>query len=169
MSAAEWSQPLADEFIKIKIEGEEKLIAAIKKFPQEVAKDMGHAGFEAGRNVYRSKGLANYPRATASNRPPVPYYIRTVGMQTSESHNTKKSENLGKQWYVRKHLNSFSVEIGNRASYAKYLHGTREEQNLFHYLVGWRSLYDVVEEKMMMITRTYNAWVNHTLKRLGLQ
>jgi hypothetical protein len=158
---------MPDEFIKITIEGEEKLIAAIKQFPREVAKDLGQAGNEAAsRVVLPTYGLKAYPKATSANQPPVPYYIRGRGTQTSASHNTMTSENLGKQWYVRKNLTSYSVEIGNKASYAQWVHG--EKQAVIHGIRGWRKLTDVVQEKMGMITQTYNAWVRHTLQRLGL-
>jgi len=156
---------MPDDFIKIEVEGIEKITAALARFPREIAKYMQQAGSEAAkRAILPTQGLKKYPGTTAANAPPVPYYIRGRGTQTAHG-NLGNSERLGTQWYI-KASKSFSTEIGNRASYAKYVHG--EEQASFMGPKGWRKLGDVVKEKMGDIVKVYQAWVDKLIRDLGL-
>lgn len=151
--------------IKITVVGIEKIQASLTKFPREISKYLGQAGDEAAkREVLKTKGLQQYPPATAANAPPFPYYIRGRGTQTSQWHNTGSSERLGTQWYVKKV--GMGTEIGNRASYAKWVNG--EEQASFMKPKGWRILLEVVKEKLPEITNIYQRWVNKLLRDLGL-
>lgn len=69
---------------------------------------------------------------------PVPTYQRGWGPIYASGRKSKKktSENLGKQWYVKS--SDFSAEVGNRASYAEFVHGERQAK--FHGARGWRKL-----------------------------
>lgn len=150
--------------IKIDVEGEEKLIAAIEKYPREVGRNLGAAGKEAANMILDIEGLRRYPPETESNMPPEPYYIRGRGMQY-KSKNTMKSERLGTRWYVRQKVGGYITQIGNSASYAKYVHGDQQSSKL---KAAWRRLSDVAQEQMGTITDIYNRWIAYTLKKLGL-
>lgn len=150
--------------IKITVVGMEKIQAALNKFPREIEKNVVQAGDQvAKRVIFTTVGVQKYPPATEANSPPTPYYIRGRGTQT-EHGNLGNSENLGKQWYVKQV--GLGTEIGNRASYGKWVHG--EEQAHFMKPKGWRILTEVVEEKMVQITKVYQAWITKTLRDLGL-
>ncbi len=155
---------MADDFIKIEVQGIEKITAALEKFPKEISKYLQFAGTEAADLALKTEGLQRYPPATAANAPPEPYYIRGRGTMT-KSGLRATSENLSKQWYV-KASKSFSTEIGNRASYARYVHG--EEQARAMARIGWRKLGDVISEKMGDIVKVYQAWVDKLLRDLNL-
>jgi len=150
--------------IKVTVTGLKELQAAIAKFPRMAGIYMGKAGMEAAKRVILpTEGLQKYPPATEANRPPTPYYQRGMGMVYKNSVK-KTSENLGKQWYTKSE--NFKTEIGNRASYAHWVHG--EDQASFMAPKGWRKLLDVVTEKMPQITKVYNAWVKKLLKDIKL-
>lgn len=150
--------------IKVTITGLKELQAAIAKFPKQSAIYLGKAGKEAAdRVILPEEGLKKYPPATGANAPPTPYYIRGVGTQYL-SKNLGNSERLGTQWYVKSA--SFKTEIGNRASYAKWVHG--EEQASFMAPKGWRKLTEVAKEKLADITKVYDAWVKKLLKDIKL-
>ena len=151
--------------LKIKVEGLDKLIKAFDQFPREVARTMSQAGHEAARKVILpTQGLQNYPPETGANQPPTPYYQRGAGM-VYKSYTKHVSENLGKKWHVRR-LGSGGTEIGNVASYAKYVHG--DEQAKAMAAIGWRKLKDVASEKTDKIRVVYQKWINRLIRRLGL-
>ena len=150
--------------IKITVVGLDKVLAALSKFPNQIAKYVTQAGDEAAnRVILNERGLKKYPPATSANMPPTPYYIRGRGMQY-KTYNTNSSERLGTQWYVKKA--GLGTEIGNRASYARYVVG--EEQALFMAPKGWRKLYEVAMEKKDKIKAVYQAWINKLIRDLGL-
>lgn len=149
---------------KIEVKGLDKLEAGLQKFPHEIAKYLQQAGDESAKRVIlKEKGLQLYPPATEANAPPVPYYVRGRGTQTA-SGNKYNSERLGTQWYVEPE--GLGTRIGNRASYAKWVHG--EEQAHFMAPKGWRKLLEVAEEKRDKITKVYQAWVDKLIHDLGL-
>ena len=149
----------------IKIEGIKELQDAFRKFPAEVKKNMQSAAAEASDKVLLpTQGLQRYPPATAANRPPVPYYVRGRGTEY-KSGNSGSSENLSKQWYT-KPLGWGGAEIGNRASYARWVHGDEQARALAKY--GWRRLADVAKEKTAAIVAVYDKWIKYTLRKLGL-
>ena len=155
-----------DNFIRIEVKGLKELEAAIAKFPQQSAKYMGQAGEEVAKKViFTTEGLKKYPPLTDANAPPTPYYIRGRGTQT-KSGNTGKSEKLGTLWYAK--AQGYSTAVGNRASYAKYVHGD-DDQATFMAPKGWRKLKEVAEEKITEITKVYDAWVGKLLKDIGLK
>ena len=161
--------------VHVEIKGLARLQAAFRAFPKQVARNISQAVHEAAKDVILpTKGLQRYPPATDANRPPTPYYKRGTGMQTSKSRNLMNSENLGKQWYVRRV--GAEGKIGNRASYAKWVHGdpkegegqAREMSQSAKIPKGWRILKEVADEKIGKITSVYSNWVGKTLRDLGL-
>ena len=154
------------DFIRIEgLESIDKLLLALKRFPQQVKRNLGAAGLEAVKRViFPVQGLKRYPPATAANQPPTPYYIRGRGTQYKSRH-TGSSVRYGTQWYSKSQ--GYATEIGNRASYARWLAG--EEQARHMAPKGWRKLIDVVNEKMADITKVYQAWIDRTLREIGLK
>jgi hypothetical protein len=147
----------------IKIEGIDKLERFIKRFPVEVRRNMLAAAQEASKKVILpTMGLQKYPPATDVNRPPEPYYIRGRGTQT-KSGNRGNSERLGTQWYVRA-LGRTGAEIGNRASYARWVHG--EEQATAMGKIGWKKLIDVAKDKTADIIKVFDKWIAYTIRKL---
>ena len=149
---------------QIEIVGLDKLLAAFEKFPNKVTKALKGAGEESSKIIIESKGLQNYPGTTAANAPPTPYYIRGRGTQYKNTNNWS-SERLATQWYVK--TSGFQTKIGNRASYAKWVHG-KEDQATAMADIGWKKLFDVAKQKKGRITKIYQAWVNKLLKELNL-
>lgn len=150
----------------IRIEGMDKLRAAFKKFPIIVRADMKAAGIEAAKKVILpTVGLQKYPPTTAANEPPEPYYIRGRGTQ-NKGGNRRNSEGLSTQWYIRQ-SGQMGTAIGNRASYARWVHG--EEQAQAMGAIGWRKLAEVAKEKTPEIIKVFDRWILYTLKRVGLK
>ena len=150
--------------MQVEVKGLDQLMAAFRKFPKQVARNMSTAAREAANDVILpTRGLQRYPKLTDANRPPTPYYLRGTGM-VYKNHTKMTSENLGKQWNVKRE--GYLARIGNRASYAKWVHG--EEQAKAMGEKGWRKLLDVAKEKIVPVTKIYNRWVAKTLKDLGV-
>jgi len=150
--------------IKIEVEGLDKVVAKLDKFPREIARNFGAAGAEAAKDVVLpTEGLQNYPPMTAANAPPVPYYIRGVGTQYA-TRNLMNSQRLGTRWVVER--KGFSTVIGNPVSYSRYVHG--EEQAKAMAGIGWKKLLDTARKKIGSIKKVYQAWVKKTIRDLGL-
>ena len=150
--------------VKIEVEGLDKVLAKLHKFPGKIARNFSAAGAEAAKDVILpTEGLLNYPPITEANMPPVPYYIRGRGTQYM-TRNLMNSERLGTRWVVER--KGFSTVIGNPVSYARFVHG--EEQAEAMASIGWRKLFDVAKEKIKAIQKVYQAWVNKTIKDLKL-
>lgn len=150
--------------LKIEIEGLDKIVAKLDKFPRQIARNFGAAGEEAAKDVILpTEGMQNYPPKTEANVPPTPYYVRHRGTQY-KTRNLENSELLGTKWTIERR--GFNTAIGNPVSYARYVHG--EEQARWMKAIGWRKLFDVAKEKLNDIKKVYNAWVSKTIKDLGL-
>ncbi len=151
--------------LEVELKGLDELNRAMKKFPKTVIKNLGAAGKEAAEDiVLRTEGLRNYPPETAANKPPTPYYIRGVGTQT-QSGNYLNSERLGTKWNVTQR--GAEITVSNPASYAPRVHG--EEQIGTMDIIGWKKLYDTAKKKIKQITVVYQAWVDKTLRDVGLK
>jgi hypothetical protein len=150
--------------LEIRVTGLDKVVAAIDRFPREIAKYMRAAGKEAGREVVDTVGLRQYPPAGEGNVPPTPFYIRGVGTQYATK-NLHNSERYGTQFYITPM--TYGATIGNRASYAKWL--TDETDQAQHMAkIGWRKLIDVAHEKVHQIETIYDKWIAKLIKDLGL-
>ena len=154
---------MSDPF-EIKIEGADKIIAALNKFPVEIKRNFELAGQEAATEIIMTEGLKVYPPKTAANAPPTPYYIRGTGMQY-KSRNNGKSEDYKNQFYAKSVTGG--TLIGNRASYAKYLADENKQAQAMA-RIGWRKLIDVAREKLGKITTIFNKWAQYTIDKLGL-
>lgn len=150
--------------IRIRIEGLDKLLKALAKFPQEARHYLRGAGEEASRDaILKTTGLQKYPPSTAANQPPAPYYKRGVGMvYTSRIRAT--SERLGTQWTVKS--DALKTTISNRASYAKWVHGEQQARAMAR--IGWHQLFETAKEKQSEIQAVYNKWVAALLRKLEL-
>ena len=157
---------MPDGPIKITVTGLKELQAAIAKFPKQVEIYMVRAGQESAKRVILpTQGMQKYPPVGEANRPPTPYYQRGLGTIYKNSVKAS-SENLGKQWYVM-HRSTFTTEIGNRASYAQYVHGD-DTQARFMSPKGWRKLKEVAKEKMPQLVKVYDAWIKKLLHDIKL-
>lgn len=149
--------------IDIEVKGADKLVANLEKFEKEIRAGMQAAGEEAATEIITTTGLQKYPPATEANRPPTPYYIRNIGTQL-KSKNLGNSENYGKQFYIKRGKTTI---IGNRASYAKWLTDEKlqAEASAKH---GWRKIVEVAKEKLEIITKIYDRWIEKMIRDLGL-
>ena len=158
---------MPDDF-SFKTQGIDKLAANLDRLGRKLTVYLAHAGKEASDEILNEPGLRKYPPKTRANQPPTPYYVRGRGIKYA-SYLKPVSENLGKQWY-RKVAGS-SIRIGNRASYAKWVHGDEQAKHMSKDAAipkGWRKLTDVATEKFTMIKKIYQAWVNKAIKELDL-
>lgn len=160
---------MADK-ISIHVTGIDKLSANLDRLGDSIKKDLGTAGHEAATEILDTVGLRAYPPATEANRPPTPYYVRTIGMQRAgrrkPEYNDKSSQNLGKKFYVRSTQNGTVVNIGNPVTYAPYVVG--DEQSAPMAAKGWRKLVDVANEKITQITEIYQGWIDRIIRINGL-
>jgi hypothetical protein len=150
--------------LSITIKGMDKVITALDRFPKEIYRYMVAAGKEAGSRVISTEGLKRYPPATEANVPPVPFYIRGMGTQYA-TRNLGNSERYGSRFYVK--ASAYGAEVGNTASYAKYLAGDQQAGHMAK--IGWRKLLEVAQEKVGLITDVYERWVTKLIKDLGLR
>lgn len=169
--------------VKITITGIERVIIAMRKVPDQVEKYFSHAGGDIGRTIIKERGLANYPRATEANNPGRTrtvelggkmvtfrqgYYERGRGyfapVRGGGYKLVRGSMTLGKQFYVNNVPGK--ITISNKADYAPYVIG--EEQAGAMAKIGWKKLSDVAKDKIEIITRIYQRWINKMLRDLGL-
>jgi hypothetical protein len=154
-----------DNIISIKVEGLDKVLKALEKFPHKIASYMSQAGVEAGKDLIEQEGLKKYPPRGPWNQPPVPYYKRGTGM-VYKNKIVRSSQVYGKQWYVER--KSYGAEIGNRASYAKYLAGEEGERVYWATSHGWLPLFTTAKRHIKEITATFQKWTDKLIKDLGL-
>lgn len=159
-----------DDVITIEVDAE-KLLKALDSAPRELKRQLQQAGKSAAKIVLDTRGVQEYPAETSANRPPTPYYIRNRGTQY-KSYNKGESENIGKQWSVRS--SGYGVTIGNRASYAPYVHGTKgvtgnKGQAWNMGLKGWNQIWLVAKRKTAEIARKYDQFISEALRRAGLK
>ncbi len=160
--------------IEIEIKGADKIVAALTKFPQEIAQNFRKAGEEAEEEIVETRGLKNYPPKTEANAPgrysikthqKMGYYVRGTGAFSPSGKQTGGSEDYGSNFYA-KHTPGGTI-IGNRTSYAKYLADENLQARVME-KYGWRKLIDVAKEKLGIITTIFNKWAQYTIDKLGL-
>jgi hypothetical protein len=155
---------MADEAIRIEVKGLDELLAKFDKFPKQIARNMSQAGHEAAnRVILNTEGLKAYPPASEGNREPTPYWIRGRGLETDKG-NLNNSERMGTKWTTKRE--GFNTMIGNSASYAKWVHGDDQAKAMAGH--GWKKLFEVAKDKLSQIQKVYQAWVDKTIKELGL-
>jgi len=169
--------------LKVDVQNEEKVIAALGKFPKQVVKYLNAAGAESAKVIMAERGLKSYPPSTAANRPGrtrtvningrpatfrMGYYKRGEGalvpVRGGGYKSLRNSQNLGKQWKVTQL--GYGVKIAVGSTYAPYVHG--EEQAKAMAGIGWRRLIDVAMLKLGAIKQIYQGWVDKLIADLGL-
>ena len=148
----------------IRIEGLDKLVESLRRYPNEMAAVARDAGEESAKVILETVGIQSYPPETYRNKPPTPYYIRGRGMQSSPGYNTGKSERYGTKWSVEH--SGYKTVVGNVASYAPYLGGDKQAKVMG--VIGWRKLREVAEEKKGIIKEIYIKWIEYVLRKIGL-
>lgn len=174
--------------VRIEIEGLDRLMIALQKFPREVSRYLIAAGREASeRVILDTQGLKTYPPSTAANRPGrmktvyfpstgrtaefrMSYYERNRGtwlpVRGGGWRNLGNSQRLKDQFYTKRISSGYAVEIGNRSTYARYVVG--EQQPSWMATIGWRRLIDVVRDKMPEIRDVYQRKIDLLLFKLRL-
>lgn len=171
--------------IKIEIEGLDKVRAAIEKFPEETKKRFKVAGQDVSKLIFDVPGLKNYPPAGAGNSPgrtdgkgrPMGYYNRGIGYVSANGKQYKTSQRLGSKtmvtrknttvktgWY--EYADGLSDKIGTNVTYAPYVVG--DQQAGWAKAVGWRNLYEVVDEKITEIAEVYQRHIKNMIRALDL-
>lgn len=157
---------MTDSF-KIELTGVTELQESLQRVSSMLDTYMQAAGAEAVKNeILTTVGLQIYPPETAANLPPVPYYIRGTGMQTSASYNTGKSQHLGEKWVTTGI--PYGIKLSNSVSYSGFVHG-KDTQAAAMGAIGWRKLWDVAEEKRAAITNVFQRWFDKLLHDAGLK
>lgn len=161
---------MAEDIITIHIDGIDRVISNLDRLSDSIRRDISAAGQEAANEILDTRGIRLYPPETDANRPPTPYYIRGRGMQRAgrrrPEYNDLKSERLGTQWYVVADYSSMQTVVGNRASYAPYVHGDEQAHRMA--AKGWRRLFEVAQEKIAQITEIYQAWIDRIIRTNNL-
>lgn len=106
-----------------------------------------------GRDIYGK--ASKYPPISSANAPPYPYWKRGTGTMYAGGSSDERSEKLGDRWF----LNLFPsyVELGNRATYAGWVHGP--DQARIHKERGWKQLLTVAIEQLPELIRKMAAQV----------
>lgn len=160
--------------ITARIQGLDKVNAAIAKFPQAIESVNKLAGLDAGNNILKEPGLRTYPPGTARNQAgrekngrPQGFYIRGRGYMSPQAGGYKlnpSSEKYGTKWYIKS--SGKSTLVGNPTTYAQYLAG--DYQPAWAKEVGWKNLLDVAKQKLDETVRIYERHIDAAIKRLGL-
>jgi hypothetical protein len=153
------------EPINIKIVGLDKVNKNLAALEKDLPVYLQGARIDVTDEILNTQGLRKYPPATSANQPPVPYYIRGRGMQTSASRNNNKSERLGTRW-LSVPYSRIGMRISNPASYAPYVHGDDQARHMAK--KGWRKLYDVAKGKTKQIGEIYSRWIDKLIKKHNL-
>jgi hypothetical protein len=113
-------------------------------------------GLRAGAAHYRGK-IAKYPAASIANSPSNPrgrWYERGYGQRWKKRDGTvagsRTSQMLGRLWAQREQAGGMQQVVGNRATYAVYVHSS-ERQVGFHQARGWKNEEQVWEEEKQVI------------------
>ena len=149
--------------ISLKIDGLDKLEAALKKAPAVIDDAVEGAGNQIGNVILETRGIRLYPPAGSGNRPPTPYWVRGVGLQTARG-NRNNSQMMNKKFTVK--TASRVITIANNATYAGYVIGEKQSSAMGR--IGWRRMIDVAKEKQPELTRVLNAWLQRAFDKLGL-
>lgn len=155
---------MADSNVSIEVKGIKELNVKLNKLGVSLEKYAQQGFVEASKDILKTEGIQKYPPSTDANLPPTPYYKRGMGMQY-KTRNNGKSERYGTQWHVDKV--KWGIKIANRASYAKYLTGDKEQARVMA-RIGWKKISDVVKDRMPKIKKTVNAWIKQAIKKAGL-
>ena len=120
--------------------------------------------------------IADYPRATAANRPPgingYSWYERGFGTRTVTRRSYPTSEELGRSWTTETEGGFFGGgvrgTVGTGVSYGPYVHDP-DKQASFHTARGWPTTDEVVRENEKGIVGLFERAVNKLFKMVGLK
>jgi hypothetical protein len=133
--------------LSLKIEGIDKLVAKLNVI--EAAKYL--RPFMSAAVAEIKDGVAVYPPATdANNSMARRWYERGYGPRWQRRDGSvggrRTSERLGTRWTTKVTNGGLTGEVGNNASYARYVQD-RVKQAWFHRRTGWVTAQDVLEER----------------------
>ena len=110
--------------------------------------------------------IAKYPLESAANRPPGPngysWYVRGYGTRTRTGRGYPTSKDLGPSWTVKYSNGHRRAEIGNNASYGKYVQD-KDEQAGWH-KGRWHTIQDVVKKQTPAIIGFFKAAYDKAVK-----
>ena len=161
--------------ISIEVDAED-LKLALKKAPDILRREISKAGRDAAKTILAVEGLRNYPAQQSPSNPRSGYkrgvgsYYRRADGTVKQYHN---SEDVGSKWTVRT-TSDFKTVIGNSASYAPFLHGTKGRtgpvgQARRMAKRGWRQILDVAQEMVFKYKHHYERAVERALQKAGLK
>lgn len=151
--------------VKVTVKGLKELQTALKRFPAALKTTYASMREAEMRFILddRGGGKPMYPRETAANRPPTPYYIRGIGTQYKRG-NAMNSQQMDTKFYVRKTASNYTTILGNRASYAPYVIGNMQSAVMKR--LGWKTMTQVAKNSMPKIIKAWNKIIKETLLRL---
>jgi hypothetical protein len=154
--------------ITIEVEGIKALEAKLNKL-RDVGAAVGPAFLTSGYEVrdwvkqYPPSGIANAPKA------PGRWYERGYGSKYARRDGTvtgrKTSEMLNRSWSMTHTTTAHGVEvrIGNRASYARYVHD-EERQAGFHAARGWRTAQAAIRKFESVIVKRISDAIDRAMR-----
>lgn len=151
--------------IQIHVKGIDELRAKFGQMPPVLRTRLARAGTRYAPYLLNVQGVKTYPPQTAANFPPVPYYIRGVGMQGA-TYNDNSSEQYGSRFTTTSA--GLKTIIGNSASYAQYLAGEYSQARTMA-RIGWKKLIDAAKATITDMQRIYAEEVDTALKTLRLK
>ncbi|HOW77936.1 MAG TPA: HK97 gp10 family phage protein [Verrucomicrobiota bacterium] len=150
--------------VTIRIEGLDKVLAKFGriegvKFLKGI---MGTAALDI------KDWIAEYAPATEANSPSRPrWYERGYGPRWRRMNGSiggsRTSETLGRRWTTKVAADGMQAEVGNNASYARYVQDA-DMQARFHKARGWRTIQEAAEAKGPGIIEKVRATINALLK-----
>ena len=128
-------------------------------------------GIKAGTQHVEGK-VKSYPPQTMANKPKTyqtgannTWYQRGWGgkwaIKAGGWHGKKSSEQLQQRWTTKMRNSGLTGVIGNNASYAKYVQGTKQEQAKALEAIGWKGVDTIAEEE----TVTVNNFIQNEIDR----
>lgn len=138
--------------LRVDIEGLDKIVAKLGQVQGAIRER--ELWQEAGENIVQR--TAPYPPTTIANSPLNPsgrWYQRGVGVMTRSGKVYRTSRDLKNKWYVD--AMQEAVEVGNRAAYAPFVHGSLRKQAVFHALRGWKPLWKTAVDYLPELVRVF--------------
>ena len=162
--------------ITIELVGMDKLLEDLGKLDGHLGRTMESAGAEAAEMILDEEGIRSYP-PMMDNKPAMPMTDRQRKAYFAKLHageievpyrrgQSPGSEKAGSQWKVE--ARQYQTTVGNRASYAQYLWGSKDQSSYMAGL-GWKKLFETAKGMQSKITRIYQGWVNKLISDLGLK
>ena len=152
-----------DNFVSIEVYGDEEVVAYLNRSAVRLAGGMRQATIDATHMV--GEDAAVYPPETDANFPPVPYYIRGTGTQSSDERNRGESKQLGERWVesVTFSANETTGRVTNVATYAPHVQG-RTMQTIVHQMRDWRTAGKILRDNVGKIKGIFNGAVHRALR-----